>query len=100
MAPIINKTTIYKTNAMIETMIAFTNPVPCIALINIHIIINAIINPINPGKRELKRKNINVIKKEVKNTRLNSVFLALLKNPSAILRKMVIIMRMITYIAS
>ena len=81
-------------------MIAFTNPVLCIALITIHIIINAIINPINPGKRKLKRKNINVIKKEVKNTRLNSVFLDLLKKPSAILRKMVIITSMIIYIAS
>jgi hypothetical protein len=81
-------------------MIAFTNPVLCIALITIHIIINAIINPKNPGKRKLKRKNINVIKKEVKNTRLNSVFLDLLKKPSAILRKMVIITSMIIYIAS
>ena len=85
---------------MSETMIAFTNPVLCIALITIHIIINAIINPINPGKRKLKRKNTNVIKKEVKNTRLNSVFLDLLKKPSAILRKMVIITSMIIYIAS
>jgi len=80
-------------------MIAFTNPVPCIALINIHIITNAIINPKIPGKKKLKRKNINVIKKDVINTRLKSVFLDLLKNPRAILRKIVIIKRKIKYIA-
>lgn len=84
---------------MIEIMIAFTNPVPCIALINIHIIINAIINPKIPGKKKLKRKNINVIKKAVINTWPKSVFLDLLKNPSAILRKIVIIKRKIIYIA-
>ena len=80
-------------------MIAFTNPVKCIALINIHIITNAIINPKIPGKKKLKRKNINVIKKDVINTRLKSVFLDLLKNPRAILRKIVIIKRKIKYIA-
>ena len=83
--------------ATIVINIAYPNPVLCMALIMIHIMMRAMINPNNPGKKKSKRNITKVIKKEVKNTLPKFVFLAFLKKLNAIFKKIVIIMSSTKY---
>ena len=83
--------------ATIVINIAYPNPVLCIALIMIHIMMRAMINPIHPGKKYVKRNSTTVIKKEVRKTLPKFVFLAFLKKLNEIFKKIVMIMSNTTY---
>lgn len=85
----------YIRKAKIVMTIALKNPTLWLALIITHIKINVSNHASHPPKNRKTKAYVKVIKNAVRKTRPKSVFLALLKKPKAIFKKIAIIKRTI-----